>query len=257
MRASSYTSLVFFALQVFWSWTSPHQDWTASQPTTWWSRCPAWPGETAWSCCQSTSPDRTSSSSSTSSSCCRQVQPFTVVQLVTWCLTSLHLDTPAHDTATPLTSMVSVCVESCQNGIKWCFYSSTRQCLKVIITPTLTGNLQEVSKKPLQNAPNVFCTVAIMCFCPFNERHYNSWNIHSVKCDSFFFITLFVPSFILLVCVCPVDLISIDRRNPEREAECLERARVLSERFMEKVRDTDDHMWKPAGTNTAPTQTER
>ncbi|GAA6231592.1 ATP-binding cassette sub-family G member 8 [Lates japonicus] len=74
-----------------------------------------------------------------------------------------------------------------------------------------------------------------------------------------------VPYFTALGYPCPrycnpsdfyVDLISIDRRNPEQEAECLERARVLSEWFMEKVRDTDDHMWKPAGTNTAPTQTE-
>ncbi|KAI3363372.1 hypothetical protein L3Q82_011993, partial [Scortum barcoo] len=53
-----------------------------------------------------------------------------------------------------------------------------------------------------------------------------------------------------------VDLISIDRRSPEREAECLERAAVLAEQFMEKVRDTDDHMWKPAGTDTVPPQTE-
>lgn len=55
------------------------------------------------------------------------------------------------------------------------------------------------------------------------------------------------------VCVYPVDLISIDRRSPEREAECLERARVLAEQFMEKVRDTDDHMWKAAGTDVAQT----
>ncbi|CAN9499623.1 unnamed protein product [Ophioblennius macclurei] len=44
-----------------------------------------------------------------------------------------------------------------------------------------------------------------------------------------------------------VDLISIDRRSPEQEALCLERARVLAEQFMEKVQDTDDHMWKPPG----------
>uniref|UniRef100_A0A8C8DPA0 ATP-binding cassette sub-family G member 8 n=1 Tax=Oryzias sinensis TaxID=183150 RepID=A0A8C8DPA0_9TELE len=43
-----------------------------------------------------------------------------------------------------------------------------------------------------------------------------------------------------------VDLISIDRRSPEKEAECLERARLLSEQFAEKVRDTEDHMWKSA-----------
>ncbi|KAM8858689.1 ATP-binding cassette sub-family G member 8 [Spinachia spinachia] len=53
-----------------------------------------------------------------------------------------------------------------------------------------------------------------------------------------------------------VDLISIDRRSPEREAECLERTTVLAERFMENVRDTDDHMWKPVGTNAAPALTE-
>uniref|UniRef100_A0AAQ5XLU7 ATP-binding cassette sub-family G member 8 n=1 Tax=Amphiprion ocellaris TaxID=80972 RepID=A0AAQ5XLU7_AMPOC len=67
-----------------------------------------------------------------------------------------------------------------------------------------------------------------------------------------------VPYFTALGYPCPrycnpsdfyVDLISIDRRSPEREAECLDKARVLSEHFMEKVRDTDDHMWKPAGTN--------
>lgn len=74
-----------------------------------------------------------------------------------------------------------------------------------------------------------------------------------------------VPYFTALGYPCPrycnpsdfyVDLISIDRRSPEKEAECLERAMVLSERFMEKVRDTDDHMWKPTGTNTAQTLTE-
>uniref|UniRef100_A0A3Q1GRZ6 ATP-binding cassette sub-family G member 8 n=1 Tax=Acanthochromis polyacanthus TaxID=80966 RepID=A0A3Q1GRZ6_9TELE len=72
-----------------------------------------------------------------------------------------------------------------------------------------------------------------------------------------------VPYFTALGYPCPrycnpsdfyVDLISIDRRSPEREAECLEKARVLSERFMEKVRDTDDHMWNPAGTSAALTQ---
>lgn len=71
-----------------------------------------------------------------------------------------------------------------------------------------------------------------------------------------------VPYFTALGYPCPrycnpsdfyVDLISIDRRSPEREAECLDKARVLSEHFMEKVRDTDDHMWKPAGTNAALT----
>uniref|UniRef100_A0A8C3GBT7 ATP-binding cassette sub-family G member 8 n=1 Tax=Cyclopterus lumpus TaxID=8103 RepID=A0A8C3GBT7_CYCLU len=74
-----------------------------------------------------------------------------------------------------------------------------------------------------------------------------------------------VPYFTSLGHPCPrycnpsdfyVDLISIDRRSPEREAECLERSTVLAERFLEKVRVTDNHMWKPAGTNAAPTQTE-
>ncbi|TKS85928.1 ATP-binding cassette sub-family G member 8 [Collichthys lucidus] len=53
-----------------------------------------------------------------------------------------------------------------------------------------------------------------------------------------------------------VDLISIDRRSLEQEAECLERATVLAGKFMEKVRDTEDHMWKPAAADTAPAQTE-
>ncbi|XP_067371594.1 ATP-binding cassette sub-family G member 8 isoform X2 [Channa argus] len=74
-----------------------------------------------------------------------------------------------------------------------------------------------------------------------------------------------VPYFTALGYPCPrycnpsdfyVDLISIDRRSPEREAECLERARVLAEQFMEKVRDNKDYMWKPAETNTSPAQTE-
>ncbi|XP_028278952.1 ATP-binding cassette sub-family G member 8 [Parambassis ranga] len=74
-----------------------------------------------------------------------------------------------------------------------------------------------------------------------------------------------VPYFTALGHPCPrycnpsdfyVDLISIDRRSPERETECLERARVLAEQFMEKVRDTDDHMWKPPGNQAAPAQTD-
>ncbi|XP_070697484.1 ATP-binding cassette sub-family G member 8-like [Pempheris klunzingeri] len=74
-----------------------------------------------------------------------------------------------------------------------------------------------------------------------------------------------VPYFTALGYPCPrycnpsdfyVDLISIDRRSPEQEAKCLERATVLAEQFVEKVRDTDDHMWKPAGIDTAPAHTE-
>ncbi|XP_007551255.1 ATP-binding cassette sub-family G member 8 [Poecilia formosa] len=69
-----------------------------------------------------------------------------------------------------------------------------------------------------------------------------------------------VPYFTALGHPCPrycnpsdfyVDLISIDRRSPEREAECLERSRLLSEQFKEKVQDSDDHMWKPAETSAA------
>ncbi|XP_041803958.1 ATP-binding cassette sub-family G member 8 [Chelmon rostratus] len=72
-----------------------------------------------------------------------------------------------------------------------------------------------------------------------------------------------VPYFTALGYPCPrycnpsdfyVDLISIDRRSLDREAECLERALVLAEQFMEKVRDTEDHMWKPAGTDMPPTE---
>lgn len=63
-----------------------------------------------------------------------------------------------------------------------------------------------------------------------------------------------VPYFTALGYPCPrycnpsdfyVDLISIDRRSTELEAECLQRARILAEEFKEKVKDTDDHMWIP------------
>lgn len=43
-----------------------------------------------------------------------------------------------------------------------------------------------------------------------------------------------------------VDLISIDRRNRDLEAECLERASVLAQRFLDSVQDTADYVWKPA-----------
>nr|XP_015800099.2 ATP-binding cassette sub-family G member 8 isoform X2 [Nothobranchius furzeri] len=71
-----------------------------------------------------------------------------------------------------------------------------------------------------------------------------------------------VPYFTALGYPCPrycnpsdfyVDLISVDRRSPERESDCLERVRLLSEQFKEKVRDTNDHMWKPSETNAAQT----
>ncbi|XP_051506925.1 ATP-binding cassette sub-family G member 8 isoform X2 [Myxocyprinus asiaticus] len=62
-----------------------------------------------------------------------------------------------------------------------------------------------------------------------------------------------VPYFTALGYPCPrycnpsdyyVDLISIDRRSPEIEAECLERTRILAARFVEKVKNTEDFMWK-------------
>lgn len=52
-----------------------------------------------------------------------------------------------------------------------------------------------------------------------------------------------------------VDLISIDRRSRDREAECLERASVLANRFLESVQDTEDHVWKPS--DRSPEQSER
>ncbi|XP_060780652.1 ATP-binding cassette sub-family G member 8 [Neoarius graeffei] len=62
-----------------------------------------------------------------------------------------------------------------------------------------------------------------------------------------------VPYFTSLGLPCPrycnpsdfyVDLISIDRRSSEKEAECLERTRALAAQFAEKVKNTDDFMWK-------------
>ncbi|XP_058650791.1 ATP-binding cassette sub-family G member 8 isoform X1 [Onychostoma macrolepis] len=62
-----------------------------------------------------------------------------------------------------------------------------------------------------------------------------------------------VPYFTFLGYPCPrycnpsdyyVDLISIDRRSPEKEAECLEKARMLAAQFVEKVKNTEDFMWK-------------
>ncbi|KAI2657727.1 ATP-binding cassette sub-family G member 8 [Labeo rohita] len=62
-----------------------------------------------------------------------------------------------------------------------------------------------------------------------------------------------VPYFTSLGYPCPrycnpsdyyVDLISIDRRTPELEAQCLEKARILAAQFIEKVRNTEDFMWK-------------
>ncbi|XP_051945907.1 ATP-binding cassette sub-family G member 8 isoform X1 [Xyrauchen texanus] len=62
-----------------------------------------------------------------------------------------------------------------------------------------------------------------------------------------------VPYFTALEYPCPrycnpsdyyVDLISIDRRSPEIEAECLERTGILAAQFVEKVKNTEDFMWK-------------
>lgn len=72
-----------------------------------------------------------------------------------------------------------------------------------------------------------------------------------------------VPYFTALGYPCPrycnpsdfyVDLISIDRRSAEIEAECLQRARVLAEEFKEKVKETDDHMWIPDRSCASSTQ---
>lgn len=74
-----------------------------------------------------------------------------------------------------------------------------------------------------------------------------------------------VPYFTALGYPCPrycnpsdfyVDLISIDRRSAELEAECSQRARVLAEHFKEKVKDTDDHMWMPDRSRASSAQSE-
>ncbi|KAM3606947.1 uncharacterized protein V6R79_026200 [Siganus canaliculatus] len=66
-----------------------------------------------------------------------------------------------------------------------------------------------------------------------------------------------VPYFTSLGYPCPrycnpsdfyVDLISIDRRSLDQEAECLQRATNLAGQFMEKVKDTEDHMWITDGS---------
>lgn len=79
------------------------------------------------------------------------------------------------------------------------------------------------------------------------------WNISVARSS---FEGLSFSTFTLLVCVCPVDLISIDRRSSDQEAKCLERATVLAKQFLDKVRDTEDHVWKPTGSDTATAQTE-
>ncbi|KAG2467510.1 ABCG8 protein, partial [Polypterus senegalus] len=48
-----------------------------------------------------------------------------------------------------------------------------------------------------------------------------------------------------------VDLISIDRRSRDQEAQCEQRARELTVQFWDKVKDTDDFIWRPAEINGA------
>ncbi|MBN3294206.1 ABCG8 protein, partial [Polypterus senegalus] len=69
-----------------------------------------------------------------------------------------------------------------------------------------------------------------------------------------------VPYFTTLGYPCPqycnpsdfyVDLISIDRRSRDQEAQCEQRARELTVQFWDKVKDTDDFIWRPAEINGA------
>ncbi|MBN3298478.1 ABCG8 protein, partial [Amia calva] len=48
-----------------------------------------------------------------------------------------------------------------------------------------------------------------------------------------------------------MDLISIDRRSAEQEAQCLDRARDLAARFWEKVKGTEDYFWTPEESDAA------
>ncbi|XP_041107361.1 ATP-binding cassette sub-family G member 8 isoform X2 [Polyodon spathula] len=68
-----------------------------------------------------------------------------------------------------------------------------------------------------------------------------------------------VPYFTSLGHSCPrycnpsdfyVDLISIDRHSKEKEAECLERARNLADLFWDRVKGTEDFIWKPAESSS-------
>ncbi|MEE6523764.1 hypothetical protein FKM82_022801 [Ascaphus truei] len=52
-----------------------------------------------------------------------------------------------------------------------------------------------------------------------------------------------------------VDLTSVDRRSREQETECQERTMSLAEMFWDKVKDSDDFLWKVAeedNKNNAP-----
>uniref|UniRef100_A0AAY4CU53 ATP-binding cassette sub-family G member 8 n=1 Tax=Denticeps clupeoides TaxID=299321 RepID=A0AAY4CU53_9TELE len=75
-----------------------------------------------------------------------------------------------------------------------------------------------------------------------------------------------VPYFTALGHPCPrycnpsdfyVDLISIDRRSPQKEAECLERAQALAAQFEEKVRGTEDFMWMSSETMSSQIRTHK
>uniref|UniRef100_A0A8C5MDU0 ATP binding cassette subfamily G member 8 n=1 Tax=Leptobrachium leishanense TaxID=445787 RepID=A0A8C5MDU0_9ANUR len=48
-----------------------------------------------------------------------------------------------------------------------------------------------------------------------------------------------------------VDLTSIDKRTKEKEIECLERTRSLSEMFWDKVKDSKDFLWKVTPTESS------
>ncbi|CAL8254089.1 unnamed protein product [Lota lota] len=72
-----------------------------------------------------------------------------------------------------------------------------------------------------------------------------------------------VPYFTALGHPCPrycnpsdfyVDLISIDRRSPDQEARCVERANTLALQFLERVQASEDHMWSPSGSACTSSQ---
>lgn len=73
-----------------------------------------------------------------------------------------------------------------------------------------------------------------------------------------------VPYFTSIGYPCPrfsnpadfyVDLTSIDRRNKEMEIRCLEKTRMLAALFLDKVKDTEDFIWRVSENNTLPPST--
>uniref|UniRef100_A0A671LHY8 ATP-binding cassette, sub-family G (WHITE), member 8 n=1 Tax=Sinocyclocheilus anshuiensis TaxID=1608454 RepID=A0A671LHY8_9TELE len=68
-------------------------------------------------------------------------------------------------------------------------------------------------------------------------------SVHQPRSDIFqlFDLVVLLSSGSAVYCV---DLISIDRRSPEKEAQCLEKARMLADQFVEKVKNTEDFMRK-------------